>query len=105
MPVWDLLVIAFLIILNGFFAMSELAVMSSRRARLGHMAAEGIGARIHGPQHQGEFLRRLGIETRAASLKANSPRDKANEIARQGPVDHFPFQKLAVGHEHFDAVA
>src|SRR5215207_3779120 len=46
MPVWDLLVIAFLIILNGFFAMSELAVMSSRRARLEHMAEEKVrGAR------------------------------------------------------------
>jgi putative hemolysin len=46
MPVWDLLVIAFLIVLNGFFAMSELAVMSSRRARLQHMASQGVrGAR------------------------------------------------------------
>ena len=46
MPVWDLVVIAFLIILNGFFAMSELAVMSSRRARLEHMAGENVrGAR------------------------------------------------------------
>ena len=46
MPVWDLLVIAFLIVLNGFFAMSELAVMSSRRARLEHMAEERVrGAR------------------------------------------------------------
>jgi putative hemolysin len=46
MPVWDLLVIAFLIILNGFFAMSELAVISSRRARLEHMAEENVrGAR------------------------------------------------------------
>jgi putative hemolysin len=46
MPVWDLLVIAFLVILNGFFAMSELAVMSSRRARLEHMADEKVrGAR------------------------------------------------------------
>ncbi len=46
MPVWDLLVIALLIVLNGYFAMSELAVMSSRRARLEHMAEEGVrGAR------------------------------------------------------------
>jgi putative hemolysin len=46
MPVWDLLVIACLIVLNGFFAMSELAVMSSRRARLEHMAEENVrGAR------------------------------------------------------------
>jgi putative hemolysin len=46
MLVWQLLVIAFLFLLNGFFAMSELAVMSSRRARLEHMAEEGVrGAR------------------------------------------------------------
>jgi len=42
MPVWQLLVVAFLILLNGFFAMSELAVMSSRRARLEQMAVEGV---------------------------------------------------------------
>jgi NADH dehydrogenase [ubiquinone] 1 alpha subcomplex assembly factor 7 len=45
-------------------------------------AAESIGARIHGPLHQGEFLRRLGIETRAASLKANAPA-KAGDIDGQ----------------------
>jgi putative hemolysin len=43
MPVWDVLVIALLILLNGFFAMSELAVMSSRRARLEHLAVEKVG--------------------------------------------------------------
>lgn len=31
-------------------------------------AAGDVGARIHGPIAQGEFLRRLGIETRAATL-------------------------------------
>ena len=46
MPVWELLVVAFLLLLNGFFAMSELAVVSSRRARLEQMAEEGVrGAR------------------------------------------------------------
>ncbi len=46
MPAWDILVIALLIILNGFFAMSELAVLSSRRARLEQMADEKVrGAR------------------------------------------------------------
>ena len=28
-----------------------------------------MGARVHGPVEQGEFLRRLGIEQRAAALK------------------------------------
>ena len=44
MLVWQLLVIALLILLNGFFAMAELAVLSSRRARLEQMAEE----RVHG---------------------------------------------------------
>ena len=42
--VWELLVIALLILVNGFFAMSEMAVVSARRARLQQMA-EGGGAR------------------------------------------------------------
>ena len=46
MPIWELLVIAFLILLNGFFAMSELAVVSSRRARLEQLAEQKVrGAR------------------------------------------------------------
>src|SRR5581483_10044158 len=43
-------------------------------------AAESMGARVHGPIYQGEFLRRLGIERRAAALRANAPREKAGEI-------------------------
>jgi putative hemolysin len=40
MPIWELIVVAGLILLNGFFAMSELAMMSSRRARLEQLAEE-----------------------------------------------------------------
>ena len=38
------------------------------------LGAEDAGARLHGPAEQGDFLRRLGIETRAATLmsKANT---------------------------------
>ena len=43
----DLLVILFLIILNGFFAMAEIAVISSRKSRLKRIATEGnTGAQI-----------------------------------------------------------
>lgn len=35
-------------------------------------AAEDIGARVHGPVTQGEFLKRLGIETRAITLMAKA---------------------------------
>jgi NADH dehydrogenase [ubiquinone] 1 alpha subcomplex assembly factor 7 len=41
---------------------------------------ESIGARAHGPVEQGEFLRRLGIESRAAALEAALPAQKALEI-------------------------
>ncbi|WP_061933482.1 hemolysin family protein [Aureimonas sp. AU22] len=41
MLVANLLIVVFLILLNGFFAMSELAVVSSRRARLQQMAQNG----------------------------------------------------------------
>src|SRR4029078_5331551 len=46
MPVLGILVIIVLILINGLFAMSELAVVSARRPRLKTMAARGVkGAR------------------------------------------------------------
>lgn len=42
MPWQDLLIIAVLIAFNGFFALSEIAVVSSRPARLQFMASEGV---------------------------------------------------------------
>ena len=38
---WQFLLILFLVLLNGFFAMSEMAVIASRRARLSARAARG----------------------------------------------------------------
>jgi SAM-dependent MidA family methyltransferase len=42
--------------------------------------AESIGARVHGPIDQATFLRRLGIEQRAANLKKIAPPDKARAV-------------------------
>jgi NADH dehydrogenase [ubiquinone] 1 alpha subcomplex assembly factor 7 len=42
--------------------------------------AEGAGARVHGPAAQGEFLRRLGIEARAAVLRAAATAAQAADI-------------------------
>jgi len=42
MPVLEILVIIILILINGLFAMSELAVVSARRPRLKTMAARGV---------------------------------------------------------------
>ena len=36
------------------------------------LAAESMGVRVHGPLEQAEFLRRMGIERRAAALKASA---------------------------------
>jgi SAM-dependent MidA family methyltransferase len=44
-------------------------------------AAEDMGVRVHGPVLQGQFLKRLGIETRAAGLMAKAPREIAEDIA------------------------
>ena len=41
---------------------------------------ETMGAKVYGPIEQAEFLRRLGVETRTAQLKANSERAKGHEI-------------------------
>ncbi|MCO5130606.1 MAG: SAM-dependent methyltransferase [Xanthobacteraceae bacterium] len=43
-------------------------------------AAEDVGARVHGPVTQGEFLQRLGIEARAHSLMAKASTDVAEGI-------------------------
>jgi NADH dehydrogenase [ubiquinone] 1 alpha subcomplex assembly factor 7 len=42
--------------------------------------AESMGACIHGPIRQRDLFLRLGIEQRAATLKANAPREKAADI-------------------------
>jgi NADH dehydrogenase [ubiquinone] 1 alpha subcomplex assembly factor 7 len=42
--------------------------------------AESIGARIHGPIRQRDLFLRLGIEERAAALKASAPREKSADI-------------------------
>jgi NADH dehydrogenase [ubiquinone] 1 alpha subcomplex assembly factor 7 len=42
--------------------------------------AETMGARVHGPIRQRDLLLHLGIEKRAAALKAGAPQDKAADV-------------------------
>jgi NADH dehydrogenase [ubiquinone] 1 alpha subcomplex assembly factor 7 len=42
--------------------------------------AESMGGRIHGPVAQRDWLRRLGIDQRAAALKAHAPYGKSIEV-------------------------
>jgi SAM-dependent MidA family methyltransferase len=44
-------------------------------------AAEGLGARVHGPVPQGEFLKRLGIETRAVTLMSKASAEVSEDIS------------------------
>jgi NADH dehydrogenase [ubiquinone] 1 alpha subcomplex assembly factor 7 len=44
-------------------------------------AAEDMGARVHGPVQQGEFLQRLGIETRALTLMSKANHEVSEDIA------------------------
>jgi len=75
-------------------------------------AASGEGARVHGPAPQGRFLAALGIEARAASLKARATPVQAAEIDRalarlteKGPRGMGElFKVLAVTHRNLDAV-
>ena len=46
MPVLEILVVLALVLLNGYFAMSELAVVSARPARLQAARDGGRGARL-----------------------------------------------------------
>jgi NADH dehydrogenase [ubiquinone] 1 alpha subcomplex assembly factor 7 len=68
-------------------------------------AARGTGAAVFGPVGQGDFLRRIGIERRAASLKARASAMQRAEIdaalARLLAPDQMGtlFRVLALGHE------
>ncbi len=44
-------------------------------------AAEDLGAGVHGPVPQGDFLKRLGIETRAISLMAKASHEVSEDVA------------------------
>lgn len=44
-------------------------------------AAEDLGARVHGPVTQGDFLKRLGIESRAATLMAKASAEVSEDIS------------------------
>jgi len=68
------------------------------------------GARVHGPVTQGTFLRRLGIEQRAARLRQNATPQQAADIAaaltRLAAPDRMGelFKVMAIAHPGLDAL-
>ncbi len=76
-------------------------------------AAEDIGARVHGPVTQGEFLRRLGIETRAETLMGKASPEVSEDISSamkrlvgggRGGMGSM-FKVLAVSEPHLASLA
>jgi NADH dehydrogenase [ubiquinone] 1 alpha subcomplex assembly factor 7 len=76
-------------------------------------AAEDVGARVHGPVTQGEFLKRLGIEARAAGLMAKATPEVASEIAGalirltdsgRGGMGSM-FKAMAISHPELTSIA
>ena len=63
----ELLVVLFLILLNAFFALSEMSVVTSRKARLKQRAEDSAGARkaLELAEHPERFLStvQVGITT------------------------------------------
>ena len=76
-------------------------------------AAEDIGACVHGPVPQGDFLKRLGIETRAIGLMAKATPEISEDIAGalkrligggRGGMGSM-FKVLAVSEPHLTSLA
>jgi putative hemolysin len=64
MAIWEALIILLLIVLNGFFAMAELAVVSSRKTRLRQMAdagQRGAATALRLAENPGRFLSTVQI--------------------------------------------
>ncbi len=60
----ELLILLFLILLNGFFSLSEMAVISSRKARLRHEAEQGkknYKLALETAEHPSEFLSTIQV--------------------------------------------
>jgi SAM-dependent MidA family methyltransferase len=76
-------------------------------------ATEDLGARAHGPVPQGEFLKRLGIETRAVSLMAKASHEISEDIsgALKRLIGGGPggmgsmFKVLAISEPHLTSLA
>src|SRR5690606_35498989 len=77
---WELLFILVLILLNGFFAMSELAVISARRARLQSMAEQGSRAArsaLRLLESRGRFLSTVQAGTTLIGIFAGAYGDRS----------------------------
>jgi putative hemolysin len=90
---WELVVILLLILLNGFFAMSELAVISSRRARLKSLAQAGskmARSALDLAESPGPFLSTVQIGITMIGIFAGAYGEKTLTASLSGWLAGFP---------------
>jgi len=90
---WELIVILLLILLNGFFAMSELAVISSRRARLKALAEAGsktASSALTLSESPGPFLSTVQIGITMIGIFAGAYGEKTLTSSLSGWLAQFP---------------
>jgi len=90
---WELVVILLLILLNGFFAMSELAVISSRRARLQALAKAGsrtARSALGLAESPGPFLSTVQIGITMIGIFAGAYGEKTLTASLSGWLAGFP---------------
>ncbi|MBF0353874.1 MAG: HlyC/CorC family transporter [Alphaproteobacteria bacterium] len=91
--VFEIAVIAFLVVLNGCFAMSELAIVSSRKSRLAAMAADGNkGAKValELAANPGRFLSSVQIGITLVGILAGAYSGATLAEHLSGWFDQFP---------------
>lgn len=89
---WELLVILLLILLNGFFAMSELAVISARRARLKALAETGsksARSALNLAESPGSFLSTVQIGITMIGIFAGAYGEKTLTASLSGWLAQF----------------
>jgi putative hemolysin len=87
--VLELLIVAALIVLNAFFALSEMALMTSRKLRLKQMALESRGARVALAlaEHPDNLLSTVQVGITAIGVLAGSLGSEAIGILIAGWID------------------
>ncbi|MCC6208213.1 MAG: HlyC/CorC family transporter [Gammaproteobacteria bacterium] len=97
---WELLVLLLLILLNGFFAMSELAVISSRRARLKALAEGGSKAArsaLDLSESPGPFLSTVQIGITMIGIFAGAYGEKTLTTSLSGWLAQFSWLESISG--------
>lgn len=89
----ELLIIVLLVLFNGFFALSEMAVITSRKGRLKELAKDSRGARkaLELSEHPEAFLSAVQVWITALSLLTGYVGGESLGPRMEGPIaEHFP---------------